>query len=211
MIDNWRPVWRVIRGLYRRPASAFGTSIVLLFILLAVLAPWIAPYAPTDQIYADVRQGPSVTHLFGTDHLGRDIFSRIIHGARSILSLTGLGALLAVAAGTAFGLLSGYIGGWFDEALMRVFDSLLAIPALLLALVLLGTVGPSRASVLAVIAVVYTPIVARVVRSETLALKSRGFVESARLQGERLPRILLREILPSVLPALSVEAALRFS
>jgi len=95
--------------------------------------------------------------------------------------------------------------------LMRMFDSLLAIPALLLALVLLGTVGPSRASILAVIAVVYTPIVARVVRSETLAVKTQGFVETARLQGERLPRILLREILPSVLPALSVEAALRFS
>jgi len=201
----------VLCDLFRRPASAFGTSIVLLFILLAIFAPWIAPYTPTEQIYADARQAPSAAHFFGTDHLGRDVFSRIVHGARSILALTGLGALLAVAAGTSFGLLAGYVVGLFDELLMRVFDSLLAIPALLLALVLLGTVGPSRSSVLAVIAVVYTPIVARVVRSETLALKSQGFVEAARLQGERLPRILLREILPSVLPALSVEAALRFS
>jgi len=206
-----RPTSRVLRDLYRKPASAFGATVVLLFVLLAILAPWIAPYGPTEQIYTDARQPPSATHWFGTDHLGRDVFSRIVHGARSILSLAGLGALLAVGAGTVFGLLSGYLGGWFDELLMRVFDSVLAIPALLLALVLLGTVGPSRASVLAVIAVVYTPIVARVVRSETLAIKSQGFVETARLQGERLPRILLREILPSVLPALSVEAALRFS
>ena len=216
-MDGWtvnrrrRRVPSAVRDLFRRPASAFGTSVVLLFVLLAILAPWIAPYGPTEQIYADARQSPSSAHWFGTDHLGRDVFSRIVHGARSILSLTGLGALLAVGAGTLFGLLSGYLGGWFDELLMRVFDSVLAIPALLLALVLLGTVGPSRASVLAVIAVVYTPIVARVVRSETLAIKSQGFVETARLQGERLPRILLREILPSVLPALSVEAALRFS
>jgi len=216
-VDGWtvnrrrRRVPSAVRDLLRRPASAFGTSVVVLFVLLAILAPWIAPYGPTEQIYADARQPPSAAHWFGTDHLGRDVFSRIVHGARSILSLTGLGALLAVGAGTVFGLLSGYLGGWFDELLMRVFDSVLAIPALLLALVLLGTVGPSRASVLAVIAVVYTPIVARVVRSETLAIKSLGFVETARLQGERLPRILLREILPSVLPALSVEAALRFS
>jgi peptide/nickel transport system ATP-binding protein len=210
-VSKHRWVSKAIGGLFRRPASAFGTSVVCLFVLLAIFAPWIAPYGPTEQIYADARQAPSMTHLFGTDHLGRDIFSRIVYGARSILGLTGLGALLAVAAGTAFGLLAGYLGGLFDEFLMRVFDSLLAIPALLLALVLLGTVGPSRASVLAVIAVVYTPIVARVVRSETLAIKTQGFVETARLQGERLPRILLREILPSVLPALSVEAALRFS
>ncbi len=205
------PVIRVLRDLYRKPSSAFGASIVCLFVLLAILAPWIAPYGPTEQIYADARQAPSTAHWFGTDHLGRDVFSRIVYGARSILSLTGLGALLAVTAGTLFGLLAGYVGGLFDELLMRVFDSLLAIPALLLALVLLGTVGPSQASVLAVIAVVYTPIVARVVRSETLAIKSLGFIEAARLRGERLPWILLREILPSVLPALSVEAALRFS
>jgi len=206
-----RRVPEALRDLFRRPSSAFGTTIVLLFVLLAILAPWIAPYGPTEQISADARQPPSAAHWFGTDHLGRDVFSRVIHGARSILSLTGLGALFAVAAGTLVGLLSGYVGGLFDELLMRVLDSLLAIPALLLALVLLGTVGPSRTSVLAVIAVVYMPIVARVVRSETLAVKSLGFVETARLQGERLPRILLREILPSVLPALSVEAALRFS
>jgi len=202
---------RVLRDLYRRPTSAFGTTVVLLFVLLAIFGPWIAPYGSNEQIYTNVRQAPSTEHWFGTDLLGRDIFSRVVHGARSILSLTGLGALLAVAAGTFFGLATGYIGGWLDETVMRVFDSVLAIPALLLALVLVGSVGQSRASVLAVIAVVYIPIVARVVRSETLSIKAQGFVEAARLQRESLLRILFREILPSVLPALSVEAALRFS
>ena len=184
---------------------------VALFVLLAVFGPWLTTYSPTQQIYQDARQAPSAAHWFGTDHLGRDIFTRVLYGARSILSLTGLGALLAVAAGTGFGLLSGYVGGWMDEIIMRVFDSLLAIPALLLALVLLGTVGPSRSGILAVIALVYTPIVARVVRSEVLAVKDLAYVEAARLRGERLGYILFREILPAVLPALSVEAALRFS
>ena len=113
--------------------------------------------------------------------------------------------------GTTIGLFSGYAGGWVDEIIMRFFDSLLAIPALLLALLLLGTIGPSRNSVLLVILIVYTPIVARVVRSVVLGVKNLGFVEAARTQGERLPSILFREILPSVLPALAVEGALRFS
>jgi peptide/nickel transport system permease protein len=135
----------------------------------------------------------------------------VILGAREILALSGLGTLIAVLAGIGIGLLSGYKGGWLDEILMRFFDSLLALPALLLALLLLGALGRSGSSVLVVIAVVYTPIVARVVRSVVLSVKSKEFVEAARLQGESLLRILFVEILPSVLPALAVEAALRFS
>ena len=184
---------------------------MLLFVLIAIVGPWLSPYSATQQIVADARQAPSWSHWFGTDILGRDIFSRVIHGTRSILSLTGLGALMAVISGTIFGLVSGYWGGLLDEIIMRVFDTLLAIPALLLALVLLGAVGRSQTSVLAVIAVVYVPIVARVVRSEVLSVKSLGYIEAARLRGENLPYMLFREILPAVLPALSVEAALRFS
>jgi peptide/nickel transport system permease protein len=162
-------------------------------------------------IAADARQAPSAKHLFGTDNLGRDVFSRVILGARDIFALAGLGTALAVISGSSLGLVSGYRGGLFDEILMRFFDSLLAIPALLFALLLLGIVGPSRNSILIVIVIVYTPIVSRVVRSVVLAVKVRGFVEAARLQGEPLGFILFREILPSVLPALAVEAALRFS
>jgi len=183
----------------------------LLFALVAVFGPLIAPYGASERVSADARQAPSFAHPFGADHLGRDVFSRVVVGTQSIFTLAGLGTLLAVGLGTFFGLLSGYRGGLFDEALMRSFDGLLAIPALLLALLLLGTLGRSSASVLLVIAVVYTPIVARVVRSETLKLKTKGFVEAARLRGESTAFILGREILPSVLPALSVEASLRFS
>lgn len=197
--------------LFRQPASAVGTTLFIVFILIALVGPWLAPYGENQQIADDASQAPSARHLFGVDRLGRDVFSRVLLGARDILGLAGLGTLLAVLCGTSVGLLSGYRGGLFDELLMRSFDSLLAMPALLLSLVLLGTVGPSRNSILIVIVVVYTPIVARVVRSVVLGVKQKGFVEIARVQGESQARILFREILPSVLPALAVEAALRFS
>jgi peptide/nickel transport system permease protein len=178
---------------------------------LAVFGSLIAPFEVNQQIAGDARQPPSWSHWFGTDNLGRDVFSRVILGARDIFLLAGLGTLLAVLLGTAIGLISGYRGGLVDEGAMRFFDSLLSIPALLLALLLLGVIGPSRTSVLVVLVIVYSPIVARVVRSVVLSTKTRGFVESARLQGETEKSILSREIFPSVLPTLAVEAALRFS
>lgn len=201
----------VLRKLFARPASALGTTIVLAFLLMTIAAPLLAPYSATDQISGAARQAPSAAHWFGTDRLGRDVLSRVIWGAQDVLGLAGLGTLMAVILGAIIGLFSGYKGGWIDEVIFRFFDSLLAMPALLLALLLLGTVGPSRNSVMIVIVVVYTPIVARVVRSVVLSIKPKGFVEAARVQGESLSYILFREILPSVLPALAVEGALRFS
>ncbi len=206
-----RRILAFFRQLYAKPASAIGTTIFLGFIFLALFGPFIAPYGENEQVYADARQPPSTEHWFGTDNLGRDVFSRVMLGARDILVLAGLGTLLAVVAGTFFGLLSGYRGGWFDELFMRFFDSLLAMPALLLALLLLGLLGPNENSVMLVLVIVYTPIVARVVRSVVLSTKSKGYVEAAQIQGESQSRILFREILPSVTPALTVEAALRFS
>lgn len=201
----------VLKSLYRSRASALGTSIVLLFALLALTAPWVAPYEVNQQIMEDARQAPSSRHIFGTDHLGRDVFSRVLLGAAQVLILAGSGTFLAVVSGTSLGLLTGYRGGWLDDFFMRLFDSLLAIPALLLALLFLGMAGPSRQSVLLVIVIVYTPIVARVVRSVVLSIKTKSFIDAARLQGETTARILFREILPSAIPALAVEASLRFS
>ncbi|HJS27973.1 MAG TPA: ABC transporter permease [Anaerolineales bacterium] len=200
-----------LRRLFDRPTSAAGTLIVALFLVMAFLGPWIAPYGENEQIYTDLSQPPSSEHWMGTDHLGRDVFSRVVLGAQDVLLLAGVGTLLAVLAGTLLGLVSGYRGGLFDEGLMRLSDSLLALPALLLSLVFLGTLGTSTFGVMIVIAIVYFPIVARVVRSVTLDIKSRGFVETARLQGESHRHILFREIFPSVLPSLTVETALRFS
>ncbi len=205
---GWR---RALRAIWGRPTSAVGAAIVLLFAALALFGPLIAPYRATDQIASARRQPPSAAHLFGTDRLGRDVFSRVVLGTRDIFALAGLGTLVAVLLGTGVGLIAAYWGGWPEELAFRSFDALLAIPALLLALLLLGTVGPSRQSVLLVIVIVYMPIVARVVRSVVLAVKPRGFIEAARMRGEALGYILGREILPAVLPALAVEAALRFS
>ena len=199
------------RRLYAKPLPAIGTTITAIFLLVALIGPFLAAYGENQMIAGEARQPPSPTHWFGTDNLGRDVFSRVILGAREILNLSGSGTLLAVVAGTAIGLITAYRRGWLDEIVMRFFDSLLALPALLLALLLLGTLGPSGGKIHAVIVIVYTPIVARVVRSAALAVISKGFVEAARLRGESLGWILFREILPPVLPALMVEAALRFS
>ncbi|CAN5780358.1 ABC transporter permease [soil metagenome] len=199
------------RPLYATRLATFGSTVVLLFALMAVFGPALAPYGANQQVYTDARQPPSLERPFGTDHLGRDVFSRVLLGTRDIFVLAGLGTLVAVLVGTAVGLLTTYLGGATEEITFRVFDSVLAMPALLFALLLLGTFGPSRNNVLAVIAVAYVPIVARVVRSVVLNVKTKDYVAAARMQGESLSRILLREILPSVLPALAVEGALRFS
>ncbi len=206
-----RRFFAAFRHLFDRPVTAFGTIVFLVFVLIALVGPWIAPYGVNEQVYEDAREAPSPEHWFGTDNLGRDVFSRVLYGGRVVLAQAGLGTMLAVISGTFFGLLAGYRGGWLDEGIMRLFDSLLALPALLLALLLLGTLGQSQSAVLIVIVVVYTPIVARVARSVVLSIRTKGFVEAARLQGESQGWILFREILPSVMPALTVEGALRFS
>jgi peptide/nickel transport system permease protein len=200
-----------VRRLAQRPLSLIGALVVLLFLLLAVFGPMLAPYEFDTIIRGASRQPPSTEHWFGTDSLGRDVFSRVLWGAREIILIPGLATAIAVFLGTSLGLFLGYYGGWIDEVISRGLDSLLAIPALLLAMVMLGTIGPSPVGIVIVIVLLYLPIVARVMRSATLNVRSAGFIEAARLRGEPTVYILFREILPSVLPALAVEAALRFS
>ncbi len=222
---------RVLRALLRQPQSAVGTLLVGFFLFLALFGGRLAPYPnPNDQSHA-VRLSPTLDlsalhlgeHPFGTDRLGRDVYSRVILGAGSIFRIAGLGTLISVILGSALGLYMGYQGGWVDELLGRVIDALLAIPALLLALVLVGIIrnidyeiGSWQAQladnvVLLVISLLYIPIVARVARSTTLDIKTREFVEAAEIRGESKAYIIFREILPSVVPSLVVEASLRFS
>jgi peptide/nickel transport system permease protein len=213
---------KFLRELWRSPQSALGTLIVLFFLILALFGARIAPYAANNQSQP-VRAAPGGDYPFGTDYLGRDVFSRVILGTESIFRVAGFGTLIAVVIGTVIGLLIGYRGGWVDEITSRVIDALLAMPALLIALVILGVIHnlefkpgswQSRVadnSVLLVIALVYVPIVARVVRSATLGVKSREFVQAAQIRGESQFYIIFREIFPSVIPALVVEASLRFS
>jgi peptide/nickel transport system permease protein len=202
---------RLVSTLTRQPLTLVGAITVGLFVLMAIFGPMIAPYRYDTLIRGAARQPPSSEHLFGTDRLGRDVFSRILWGAREIVGLPALTTALCVIFGSALGLFIGYRGGWIDEVVSRIMDSLLAIPALILALVMLGTIGASQFGIVIVIAVLYTPIVARVVRSAVLSLRSMGYIEAAKLRGESDFYILFRELLPGVLPALVVEGALRFS
>jgi peptide/nickel transport system permease protein len=197
--------------LRKNPLALLGTLIVLMFLLIAIAGPWIAPYSPFDPFPGQTQLPRSMQHPFGTDNLSRDVFSRVIIGSRDLIGLAGFGTLIAVALGASLGLAIGYQGGWFDAILMRVFDSLLALPATLLALLLVGSIGATRESVLIVIVIVYIPIVTRVVRSVVLDVKTKSFVEAAKMRGENYFYILFREILPSVLPTLVVEASLRFA
>src|SRR3990172_8986178 len=130
-----------LRRLYAVPSAAVGATIVILFLALALIGPIIAPYGVNQQDLQGARQASSKTHWFGTDHLGRDVFSRVLLGASEVLWLSGAGTLMAVLCGAGIGLISGYLGGWVDELVMRLFDSLLALPALLLALLMLGAIG----------------------------------------------------------------------
>src|SRR5450432_2478523 len=200
-----------MRVLRKNPMALVGTLIVILFLFLAIGGPWIAPYSPFDPFPGQKQQPPSVEHPFGTDNLSRDVLSRVIIGSGDLIELAGLGTVLAVALGASLGLAIGYQGGWIDAVLMRVFDSLLSLPATLLALLLVGSVGATQESVLIVIVVVYIPIVTRVVRSVVLDVKTKSFVEAAKMRGENYFYILFREIMPSVLPTLVVEASLRFA
>lgn len=201
-------VWSRVR---KHPPTVIGLIIVVFFLLVAVFGPAVAPYKFSAQIPADALQGPSFTHWFGTDQFGRDIMSRLLWGARDIFMVAGFGTVLAVVAGAALGLFSGYAGRWVDEGVMRFLDVLLALPPLLLAMVLLGSVGPSRLNIIFVVGVLYVPMVARVVRSVVLDIKTREFVEAAKLRGERGSYIMAKEILPNALPALAVEGSMRFS
>lgn len=205
---TWRLYWR---RLLKRPAALVGTIIFCIFLFLAVFGPWVAPYDYQKQNGALRLATPTLSHPFGADQFGRDILSRIIVGTRNIFLLGGFGTAIAVVIGTAIGLASGYVGGTIDEVVMRLLDVLLSFPSLLLALVLLSTVGPSNLNIVFVVALLYIPMVARVVRSMVLDLKNKEFVEAARVRGETSSYILFREILPNSLPPLLVEASMRFS
>ena len=200
--------WHRLR---RQPVALTGTIIFVLFLFIALFGPLIAPYDYAAQDAAHRLQGPSLGHWMGTDNFGRDVFSRVLVGARDVFYLGGVGTLLAAVIGTSLGLLAGYVGRLWDEAIMRVLDVLLAFPALLLAMVLLATVGPSDLNLILIIAVLYIPMFARIARSMVLDLRTREFVEAARLRGERRSYILFREMLPNALPPLLVEASIRFA
>ncbi len=184
--------------------AAFSAVIILLIILAALLAPVIAPYAEAEQDLMNRLQAPSLSHLLGTDELGRDVFTRLLYGSRISLIVGILPSMISLAIGIFFGLLAGYYGGVIDYLIMRLADVMLSIPSLLLAMVIMYTLGSSIMNIFIALALVGWASVARVVRSHTLSLKETEYVEAARSIGVSDRRIMLRHILPNCVPSLIV-------
>jgi len=203
-------LFSIWRGVRRNTLTVIGFVIVIIFLLMALVGPLVVPYSFSDQNIEQRLQPPSEDHIFGTDEFGRDVFSRIVVGSRNVCIVAGSGAALAVFLGLLLGLIAGYWGGVLDDVVMRLMEVMMAIPGLLLAMLVLFSLGSSFYSVILVVGFMYIPVVTRVVRSVVLDIKTRAFVEAAKLRGESIRYILMREILPNVLPHLAVEASMRF-
>jgi peptide/nickel transport system permease protein len=186
-----------------------GGAIVLFWIGCATLGPSLTPLDPYRDDLLNALAPPSAAHWFGTDQIGRDIFSRIVVGARPILSVAPLATLLATFAGTALGLLTGYVGGVVDMVLGRLIEVLLALPLIVVALLVLVALGTSSATVIVVIGVIFTPLIARTVRAAVLSERALDYVAAAELRGEGALHIMFVEILPNVLPPILVETTVR--
>jgi peptide/nickel transport system permease protein len=198
-----------LRQLLRSPTVLIGAAIIAFWIGCAVVGRILVPSDPfaTDIIAA--LAPPSAAHWFGTDQLGRDVFSRVIVGARDILVVAPLATLVGVAGGVALGLVTGYFRGLVDATVSRVIDALLALPLVIIALLALAALGPSTATVIVVIGVVFAPLIARTVRAAVLAESALDYVAAARLRGEGGAYILFVEILPNIVPPILVEATVR--
>lgn len=195
-----------IRRFLRHRLAIVGLVILAVLIVLAAFAPWIAPYDPEKLDLRSLKQPPSAAHLFGTDTVGYDVFSRFVWGARTSL-IVGFGAVtVSVIIGTTLGVLSGFYGGWVDNIISRVIDTLLSLPALLLVAIFVSVIGPSLQSVIIVIALLTWPQIARLVRGQYLVLRESEFITAARVIGAGDRKIMFRHLLPNVLGPLSVAA-----
>ena len=203
--NPWARAWRRLK---RRKGAMVGLVVVVLFVLVAMFAPLIAPYDPTATSWSAVRKAPSWAHWLGTDEVGRDVLSRVIFGARASLSAGLVSVGIAVGVGVPVGLLAGYAGGWIDGVISRMVDAMLAIPFLILAITLAAFLGPSLSNAMIAIGVTATPVFVRLTRGQTLAAKVEDYVEAARAVGNPRLRIALRHILPNIVSPLLVQASL---
>lgn len=192
----------------RHPASLFGFGVVLVFVLAALFAPWISPYAPTASNWSAIRHPPSMSHLLGTDDLGRDILSRLIWGARASLQAGVASVLIAVLIGVPFGLLAGYFRGWIDGVISRCTEALLAIPFLITAIALAAFLGPSLQNAMLAIGIAAAPLFCRLMRAQTIAVMAEDYIENARSVGVKDLRMMLRHVLPNAINPIVVQATL---
>ena len=205
---NMGRAYEVSRRLLRNPLAALGLAILLLLIVCAAFAPWIAPYSPVGQDLDARLMPPSAAHWMGTDELGRDIFSRVVHGARLTLLIVGLVVVISAPLGLIIGAISGYFGGWTDRILMGITDVFLSMPKLILALAFVAALGPGIDNAIIAIAITAWPPYARIARAETLTFRSAEFVQAARLAGATHLRIIGLHIMPLCLSSTIIRVTL---
>ncbi len=206
-----RALWRDLRYLRRTPLALVGLSGIVCLVIVALFAPWIAPF-PEDAYGATHIEHkflpPSVTHLFGTDELGRDVFSRVVFGTRISLSVGVFAIGLSLLIGVPLGIIAGYVGGWLDEVIMRITDTFLSFPPLLLAMAISVTLGPNLVNAMIAIAIAWWPWYTRILRGEAISVRERAFVEAARAMGASRIRILIKHVFPNCLAPLVVQASM---
>ncbi len=199
---------RVLRQLARQPGTLLAAAVVLAFVLVAVFAPLIAPFDPLRSNFLAVRRPPSDLHWLGTDEVGRDVLSRVIHGTRISLMAGVIPVLVAVGLSVPIGLIAGYRGGWVDAVLMRITDAMLAIPFLIVAIALAAFLGPDMINAMLAIGLASLPVFIRLARGAALAVRAEDYVEAARAVGASPMRIALRHMLPNMAPPLLVQASI---
>jgi peptide/nickel transport system permease protein len=200
------PSWRLVA---RRPGFIIGALILLFWIVCALFGSSIAPHDPYAQDLLDFNMAPSAAHWFGTDQLGRDVFSRVLVGSRSILLVAPIATLIGTVVGTALGLALGYLGGALDAIVGRFVEAVLSIPVAIVAFLFIVAVGASALTEILVIGFVFAPLIARTVRSSVQVESQLDYLASARLLGESRTRIMFGEILPNVMPTVLVEFTVR--
>ncbi|HEY0182064.1 MAG TPA: ABC transporter permease, partial [Rhodopila sp.] len=198
----------VLTWLARDRRAAITLGYLVLLILLAILAPWISPYPPTAQDFAAVLEPPSAAHWLGTDDIGRDVLSRLIHGAPASLYASVLAVSIATVVGVPLGLIAGFLGGWVDMVISRVIDTLLSFPGIVLAIGVTGALGIGLTNGMIACGLVFSPLMARLARAQTLVVKNELYIDAARCFGASNWRLIRRHILPNVVQPLIVQITL---
>jgi peptide/nickel transport system permease protein len=199
----------VLRNLARSKTFIVGATIVGIWTICALFGYHIAPHTPFEQDLNSVNTGPSSAHWFGTDQIGRDVFSRVLAGARTVMVVALAATVLGTVLGTILGLVTGYLRGWVDESLSRLIDALLALPVVVTAVLVVAALGPSNTTVSICIGVIFAPLIARTVRTAVIQERELDYVTAARLRDERGFYIMFSELLPNVLPPIMVEFTVR--
>jgi len=208
VLSSSSPWARALRKLLRRRAAVFGLAVVVIFVLLASLAPWLATHDPLATSWSALRKAPSAEHWFGTDEIGRDVFSRVVWGTRASLLAGVVSVSISLMLGVPLGLLAGFVGGAVDQFISRLTDAFLACPFLILAIALAAFLGPSLTNAMMAIGVSATPVFVRLTRAQVRDVKVEDYIEAARALGNPPWRVAFRHVLPNVTAPLIVQSTL---